>query len=106
MPVDVPIACTLSEADLPQRLADARALGADALVGVELSGRDAQLRFDGELERVEQLVAAETRCCAFLEFELKQPGEATELAIHAPEGAEPVLRSLVAAVVAGWEGGL
>lgn len=106
LPVDVPIACTLSEADLPQRLAAARALGADALVGVETSGRHARLRFSGQRERVEELIAAETQCCSFLGFELEQSDEAVELAINAPEGAEPVLRSLVAAIVAGWDGGL
>ena len=106
MPVDAPIACTLSEADLPQRLAAARTLGADALTGVEASGCHARLRFNGERERLEKLVAAETQCCSFLEFELEQSDEVIELTIHAPEGAGPVLQSLVAAIVAGWEGGL
>lgn len=106
MPVEVPIACTLSEADLPQRLADARALGADALIGVEVTGQRARLRFNGERERVEQLAAAESRCCSFLEFELEQSKEVVELEIRCPEGGEPILRSLVAAIVAGWEGGL
>ena len=48
----------------------------------------------------------EARCCAFLEFELDETGDLLELAIRARDGGEPVLRSLVAAIVAGWEGGL
>ena len=106
MTVEVPIACSLSKADLPERLADARTLGADALVGVEVRGSEARLRFRGEHERVEQLVAAETECCSFLEFSMHHAGENIELEILTPEGGEPVLRSLVAAIVAGWEGGL
>ena len=73
---------------------------------LEASGRHARLRFDGERERVEELVAAETQCCSFLDFELEQSEEVIELAIDASGGAEPVLHSLVAAIVAGWEGGL
>lgn len=104
--VEVPIACSLSEVDLPQRLADARALGADALVGVEARDREARLHFRGERGRVDRLVAAETQCCSFLEFSMHHAEEHVELEIRTPEGGEPVLRSLVAAIVAGWEGGL
>ena len=106
MPVETPIACTLSQADLPKRLADARALGAGALVGVEARGPYAKLFFGGERGRIEQLVAAETQCCSFLTFELSETANGLELEIRTPEGGEPVLRSLVAAIVAGWEGGL
>ena len=75
-------------------------------MGVRARGPQASLLFDGERDRIEQLVAAETQCCSFLEFELGVSGEQLELEIRTPEGGEPVLRSLVAAVVAGWEGGL
>jgi hypothetical protein len=106
LPTQAPIACTLGPADFEERLEGARALGADALVGLEVAGRSALLRFDGARERVEELAAAEARCCSFLDLDVTPAGRPVELAIRAPEGAEPMMRSLVAAVVAGWEGGL
>lgn len=106
MPPDIPIACTLTAADLPQRIADARALGADALIGLEVAEGSALLRFRGERERVEALVAAESECCAFFDFDVNQRGERVDLEIRTPEGGELLLRGLVAGVVSGWEGGL
>ncbi|MGH8573832.1 MAG: hypothetical protein ACREX8_14850 [Gammaproteobacteria bacterium] len=106
MPDETPIACTLAVDDRPVRIAAARELGERALVGVDVQDRRALLRFDGERERVEELVAAESECCAFFEFAPTADDEKTELVILAPEGAEPLLRGLVAAIVAGWEGGL
>lgn len=103
---EVPIACTLSKAGLAQRLTEARALGAEALTGVEAGERAAVLRFSGDREAVDRFVEAESRCCGFFTFEINDQLEGMELRVTAPEGAEPVLRSLVAAVVAGWEGGL
>ena len=106
MPVDTPIACSLNAAEMPQRLSEARALGADALVGLQVAERQAWLHFRGERERIETLVGAERQCCSFLEFELAGSPAATELVIKAPENGEPMMRSLVAAIVAGWAGGL
>ncbi|MBA2522508.1 MAG: hypothetical protein H0V25_04165 [Solirubrobacterales bacterium] len=103
MPEEVPIACTLTNAELPGRIAAARALGADALVGLEVAERNALLRFRGERERVDALVAAEQQCCAFFDFGLRERRDLVELEIRTPEGGEPILRGLVAAVVAGWE---
>lgn len=106
LPTEVPIACTLSQADLTQRLTDARTLGAEALAGVEAGGRTATLRFSGDREAVDRFVEAESRCCRFFTFEVTDRPEGIDLRISAPEGAESALRSLVAAIVAGWEGGL
>lgn len=106
MPPDVPIACTLSPAELPDRLAGARELGAQALRGLEVSDRRAVLRFAGHREDVDALVAAESACCAFFEFGVREDGDRVELEIRTPEGGELVLRGLVAGVVAGWDRGL
>ncbi|MGI8460144.1 MAG: hypothetical protein ACR2OC_00705 [Solirubrobacterales bacterium] len=103
MPNEIPIACTLTESERPERAASAAGLGADALVGLEVSGPRATLRFAGEQDRVEALVAAERSCCAFFEFELVGDGEQTELEVRAPEGADWAVRGLVAGLVAGWE---
>ena len=48
----------------------------------------------------------EGKCCAFFEFATTRAGEETEVEIRTPEGGEPLLRGLVAGIVAGWEGGL
>jgi MerR family copper efflux transcriptional regulator len=104
MPTEVPLACTLSGSDQPARLVTIRELGQRALVGLEVRDRRALLRFHGEHERVDALVAAESQCCAFFQFAMMRDDEETELEIRTPEGGEPLLRALVAAIVAGWEG--
>ena len=106
MPPDTVIACGLDAEDRAARVAAARELGEQALVGLEISDRRARLRFRGAHDRVEALVAAERACCAFFEFTTTRQGEHTELEICAPAGGEPLLRGLVAGIVAGWEGGL
>jgi hypothetical protein len=106
MPQETPIACTLGAGDLRARIASARELGERALVGVEVRDRRAVLRFHGERDAVDALVAAESECCRFFEFRATEDGDDTELEVRTPEGGEPLLRGLVAGVVAGWEGGL
>jgi hypothetical protein len=39
-------------------------------------------------------VAAESRCCAFLDFDVAGEEDSTVLTIAAPEGAEPTLHDL------------
>jgi hypothetical protein len=103
---DAPIACTLTVAERPGRAASARELGQQALVDLEVADRTALLRFDGHREEVDALVAAETSCCAFFDFDIREDGDRIELEILTPEGGELFLRSLVAGVVAGWDRGL
>ena len=106
MPSVTPIACTLGAEDRATRQTAARELGERALVAVHVSEREGRLRFRGAHERVDALVAAERACCAFFEFATTHNGEQTELKIRTPEGGEPMLRGLVAGIVAGWKGGL
>jgi hypothetical protein len=106
MPPETPITCTLEAEDRTARLARARELGEQALAGLNVGDGSALLRFQGHYEAVDALVAAERPCCPFFEFTTTRHGQNTELEIVAPEGGEPLLRRLVAGVVAGWEGGL
>jgi hypothetical protein len=106
MPQKTPIACTLGTEDRAARIANARQLGERALLDLDVRGRRALLRFQGEHEAVDALVAAERECCAFFEFAISRQGEETELEIRTPEGGEPLLRGLVAGIASGWEGGL
>ena len=59
------------------------------------------MRFSGERERVDSLVAAESQCCSFFDFEVADDGKGVELKVVTPEGGEVPMRSLVAGVVAG-----
>jgi hypothetical protein len=98
MPIDLPIACSLSATEQSSRLAEMRAIGRAALLSANVAGRHATLRFragGATRERLAGIVAAEAKCCAFLEMELREDAEAIELIIDAPAGAESVLAELV-----------
>ena len=92
------IACTLGPDEMPRRAEQIRAIGRDALLDVERAERRAALRFrlDPAVRvRVEEIVAAESRCCAFLDFDLSVTSDAIVLALRAPEGGEPAMHLLV-----------
>jgi hypothetical protein len=96
----LPIACTLGAADLEARVAEIRALGADGLLGSEVGDDRAVLRFrpdPGIRERIEAIVAAESECCAFLDFRLQHEAHASVLTISAPNGGAEVVRELAGA---------
>ncbi|HEX5980496.1 MAG TPA: hypothetical protein VFY52_05345 [Thermoleophilaceae bacterium] len=91
------IACTLDPDQMPRRANEIRALGRDGLEAVERGERRVTLRFrpDPSIRaRVDAIVTAESKCCAFLDFAVAGAGDATVLTIAAPEGAEPALREL------------
>ena len=101
MSSDTPIACSLNAEELPLRLAEIRALGADALL--EMDGGGA-LRFRNDettRARLEEIIAAESECCPFLAFDLRATADALELLITAPEGAEALADELVDAFKEG-----
>lgn len=83
-----PIACSLSAAEMPKRLAEMRALGADALQTIDRSETTARLSFRASDEtrgRLAAIVAAESHCCAFLDFDLRDAdAETIVLTITSP----------------------
>jgi hypothetical protein len=93
-----PVACLLSGPELEQRLAEIAAAGRDAVrVGDELHfPADAATR-----ERLETIIAAESRCCAFLSFDLRESGDELVLGIGASAEAEPIAAELRDAFNAG-----
>lgn len=98
MPTELPIACSLSATELPQRLAEMADLGRAALLDVRTEPLQAQLRFAagaGIRDRVAAVVAAESQCCAFLTMRVVDERDAVVLSITAPDGAEAVLTELV-----------
>jgi hypothetical protein len=103
MTPETPIACSLSGEELSKRLDEMQAIGRDALLDVRPDG---VLRFrasDETRERLEAIIAAESRCCSFLRFELTEEPGALALTVTAPEGAEPLARELVSSFAAGRE---
>lgn len=98
-----PIVCTLDENSLRQRLEQIAALGADALIAHEEASGTHTLRFrrDDETRRqLEQIVAAESRCCSFLDLSLGERDGELVLALDAPIEGRPVADELARAFLA------
>jgi hypothetical protein len=90
----VPIACTLTPDGMTARLELIHALAADGLLDRTRTdtGLRVRLRDTPEIEqRTRELVAAESRCCAFLDFDLGRDGGDLVLDICGPEDARPVI---------------
>jgi hypothetical protein len=97
----LPIACTLSSTDRTARGQELRELGGDGLVDAVLEPGRAVLRFRPDAairERVEAIVAAESECCAFLDFGLEHGEDASVLTISAPNGGAEMVHELVSAL--------
>jgi hypothetical protein len=72
---DTPIACSLNKTDLRQRLTEIAELGADSLLSRDIDGNRHLLRFRadaGTRRRLENIIAAETKCCAFLDLSVSE----------------------------------
>lgn len=92
-----PVACSLTAAQLPARREEIRALGSDGLVAVAEERDRAVLRFRADpaiRERLAAIVAAESRCCAFLDFRVEHEAAATVLTISAPDGGAEMVHEL------------
>lgn len=95
-----PIACSLGADDLRRRLAEIAALGNECLRGRTTEGDAQVLRFHPDpstRRRLEQIVAAESECCAFLDLDLRQEGDELVLTISAPADAALVAADLAQA---------
>ena|ERR1700754_2367778 len=89
-----PIACTLSPDGMTARLALIDALAADGLLDRTATdaGMRVLLRDTPDIERrIRELVAAESACCAFLDFRFGRDGGDLVLDISGPAAARPVI---------------
>jgi hypothetical protein len=100
----IPIACSLDAGALRERLAEIKAVGAASLIDNTHEGGRHVLRFraDAETERqLEEIVAAESRCCAFLDLDLTRRDDELILALAAPPGAEEIVEALALSFAGG-----
>ena len=96
---DLPIACTLTPDGITARLALIDALAADGLLDRTPTdtGLRVRLRDTPDIEqRTRELVAAESRCCAFLDFDLGRADGDLVLDISGPEDAQLVIEMFFA----------
>jgi hypothetical protein len=101
---DQPIACTLHTSQTSDRRALIADLWADALIDNEptATGVRARLRDSpGVASRLSELIEAESRCCAFLSFDLTPDGDQLVLDINGPAAARPVIEGFFAGAAAG-----
>jgi len=102
---ELPIACTLTPDGMTARLALIDALAADGLLDrtATETGLRVRLRDTPEIEqRTRELIAAESQCCAFLEFELAREGGDLVLDITGPADARPVIDLFFAPSASIW----
>ncbi len=96
----VPVACTLGADDLRRRLEEIAALGHESLTGRAADGEAWVLRFrraPATRRRLESIIAAESECCPFLEFDLGEERGELELRISAPSEGTAVAAELARA---------
>lgn len=99
--MNIPISCTLSDADRAQSSADLLpGLATEANSLTRVAG-GIRFIFGGsaeQLERVTQVIARERRCCKFLTFDVHaEPNDGPILlAVTGPEGTEGFLNQLLA----------
>jgi hypothetical protein len=100
---DQPIACTLAPAQMRGRRAFIDALAAEALLDRRPIAGGERFRFRDETDveaRVRELVDLESRCCAFLRFEIGRGDGAIELDITGSPDAQPVIEQFFVAEAA------
>lgn len=96
----LPIACSLGACDLRRRLDEIAALGRESLRSRSADGDRQILRFRADpatQQRLGEIVAAEARCCAFLDLDLTQEGDELVLRIAAPANQLAVADALALA---------
>lgn len=91
---EIPIACTLTPDGMTARVALIDALAADGLLDRTATDHGLRVRLLDRPhieQRTRELVAAESKCCAFLDFELGRDQGDLVLDISGPEDARPVI---------------
>jgi hypothetical protein len=97
--METPIACTLSPGQYADRTGQLAALAARALRSREQLPNGERLIFT-DTEQTERelraVIAAESRCCAFLRMDLARDDQGLVLDIAGPQDARPIIAELFA----------
>jgi len=99
-PQELPVVCSLGAGDLQERLAEIAMIGVEALIDRSSAEGVHLLRFRSNPEsrsRLEEIVAAEAQCCAFLDLSLREEGDDLLLSIAAPDAGQETADALAAA---------
>lgn len=105
---EAPIACSLNARELTERLAAIAEIGASSLISREIEDDGHLLRFRKDAttqRRLESIVAAEAKCCSFLDLSLRDRDDELVLSIAAPVDGRAVADELALAFEAGDGGG-
>jgi hypothetical protein len=95
MNTETPIACTLSAAEQSRRFAASDAIAAQWMLDAKTTDGGVSMRFRAGAEQgLRELIAAESECCPFLEFELTREGPDLRLTVEGPEMARTIIYDL------------
>jgi hypothetical protein len=86
-----PIACSLGAGELQQRLAAIAEVGASSLLSRAMDDGGHLLRFRPDpttRRQLEDIIAAEAECCAFLDLALREEEGELVMSIAAPKDAQ------------------
>jgi hypothetical protein len=98
---DQPIACTLAPDQIRGRMSLIDTLAWNALLAQETIEGGIRARFGakpGIEQRVRELAAAESQCCAFLRFHVHRDGQDVVLDITGSPEAQPAIREFFPAL--------
>jgi hypothetical protein len=98
-PQQPPVACSLTPEEMRDRQASLIPALLERAVSIEASGEGYFLRFNSDaatLRTIAEVIAAESRCCPFLQFDLSVPPAQgnVSLAISGPKGTRAFLEAL------------
>ncbi|HEY8082660.1 MAG TPA: hypothetical protein VIE64_03750 [Solirubrobacterales bacterium] len=100
MTEDKPVACSLSHEDLEKRLAAIAEIGAGSVISSKIEDGHHLLRFRSTTrvrQQLESIVAAEAKCCSFLDLSLTENDDELTLSIAAPGNGQSVADALAGA---------
>ena len=92
---EVPIACSLDREAMAERADRGASLAAASLLEASVTKRGVSMQWRGDAEAdLRRLIAAESECCPFLDFELSREGSGLRLDVGSPEEAGPIIAEL------------
>lgn len=104
MDASQPIACILSAADYPARLAGLATIRGEGVPRIRQISDGVEMTFTDTRKmraNLESFIAAESECCSFMSFDLAPKGANLILTITAPPDGLPIVGELASAFTTG-----